>query len=132
LCEEKEMSVKVGNLGELKSFVETNKGGFSAPAEGKGFNYSPMFLPIETAGNVPIQIQTRGAFLKKGVDMWKQMNLGLVLAIAGAVLALALLPVNAFLAAFAGGASGYFYGLHFRQKLYYYEIYKKRPVLEST
>jgi len=130
--EEIEMPAKVKNLGELKSLVQAHKDDFSAPAPAEGYNYSPMFLPIDTQGKIPIQISTRGDFLKKGVNMWKQMNLGLVMAIAGGVFALVLLAFNPVLAAFMGGASGYFYGLHFRQKLYYYDIYKKRPVLEST
>lgn len=124
------------SIGEVKALRRSGAikeaSGEHVPAETSKYAPVPMFLPTETFGRNVVNVQTRQSFLSPNIGWWVRWRITRFAAIAAAIVAVLLLPVNGILAAFAGLAAGYLYGQHVWADFYINRMLKSRRLLETT
>jgi hypothetical protein len=98
-------------------------------------NYAPMFLPVDAGSKRDsgvIRVVTRQKFLDENIDHWVKWHTFRTGAVACALGAIVLLPVNVALSGAAALGAGYCYGQFKRKDFIVNNLLKHRWMLEGT
>ena len=117
------------DLQGLKKIAETHGSSESPP---KQWNYSTVWLPVQTEGKAVVNVITRQEYMDKQLKDWRLIQITRVGAIILGIGALFFLVSNILVSVVLGLGAGWFWGNYVKTAFFFEHVNRKREILEGT
>ena len=118
--------------------IKTSLQGLNAKVKGdseaqqKQWNYSTVWLPVQTEGNPVMKVSTRQEYMDDQLKNWRTIQISRVGAIIVGIGALYFLTSSIWVSAMLAGIAGWAWGNYVKLAYFFEHVNRQREILEGT